>query len=104
MYDYQCNHHCQPMTQPHPPLLGVFAVGTRAGHPSLLLAGLVWQLQGQGLVHLQGWLAWRGRQLQSSALHGLDCEVLLAWITGDTRVKMKTQSLFCLSAFSLRAT
>lgn len=66
------------MTSPHPPLLGVFAVGTCAGHPPLLLARLVWQLQGEGLVHLQGRLAWRGGQLQSSALHGLDCEVLLA--------------------------
>lgn len=49
--------------KPHPPLLRVFAVGTRAGHPPLLLAGLAGQLQGEGLVHLQGRLARGGGQL-----------------------------------------
>lgn len=60
------------------PLVCVFTVGTSAGHPSLFLPWLAGQLQGEGLVYLDGLLARRCCQLESSTLHCLDCEVLLA--------------------------
>lgn len=60
------------------PFVCVFTVGAGAGHPSLLLSWLAWQLQGEGLVYLDGLLALRCCQLEPSALHRLDREVLLA--------------------------
>lgn len=63
---------------PRPPLVCIFTVGTRAGHPSLLLSRLAGQLQGEGLVHLEGRLPLSGCQLKGSTLDGLDREVLLA--------------------------
>lgn len=52
--------HRQTQEQANAPLVCVFAVGTRARHPPLLLPWLAGQLQREGLVHLQGGLARRG--------------------------------------------
>lgn len=62
----------------HSPLVCVFTVGTRARHAPLLFPRLAGQFQREGLVYLQGGLAWRGCQLQPRALHGLHRQMLLA--------------------------
>lgn len=63
------------------PLVCVFTVGAGAGHTPLLFSWLAGQLQGEGLVYLDGRLARCCCQLEPSALHRLDREVLLAWQT-----------------------
>lgn len=65
------------------PLVCVFTVGAGARHTSLLLSWLPGQLQGEGLVYLDGRLVRRCCQLEPSALHRLHREVLLAPCVGD---------------------
>lgn len=55
------------------PLVCIFTVGAGAGHASLLLSWLARQLQGEGLVYLDGRLALRRCQLEPSTLHRLHC-------------------------------
>lgn len=72
-----------PFTHLPRPLVCVFTVGAGAGHSSLLFSWLAGQLQGEGLVYLDGRLARCCCQLEPSALHRLDREVLLAPCVGD---------------------